>query len=334
MNDSKTLQIPLESLFEELPKELSCSVKYINVSNITGPHSFCDPNKPLPEKATLEPFIPIIVQSNDNDNYTIIDGYKRYLSFYNRPGKTITCMCIQTPLSEFAAGLLRIAFNSSRPGPLQEKCCILQWLQNQCREDIFESTAQKAGFSPKETEQVLKLLQCENHIQEAVFNGFLDISVISLFTVLSTDDQHSFQTRFKDYKLSMQTQRELLEWLPEIAYSKDTTVRDILADPHIRNTLKEPAQNAPQKIEQVRAYLYAQKFPRLSKARSTWETLAKTLNPDPSCVTFTPQPYFEKNRLDVSISLTDAQKGQKILTALAAIPQKDWQKLIYPCDDM
>ncbi len=332
MNDSETLQIPIESLFEELPKELSCSVKHIDISKIAGPHSFCDPDTPLPEKATLEPFIPIIVQPDDNGNYTIIDGYKRYLSYCN--GKTVTCMCIQTQLNKFAAGLLRIALNSSRSRPLQEKCLILQWLQNRCRENIFESTAQKAGFSPKETQQILQLLQCESHIREAVFNGFLDISVISLFNVLSTDDQRSFQNTFKDYILSMQTQRELLEWLPEIAYSKDTTVRDTLADPYITETLEDPAHNAPQKIEQVRAYLYTQKFPRLSKARSTWEALAKTVNPDPSCVTFTPQPCFEKNRLEVSVSLTDAQKGQKILVALAAIPQKDWQKLIYPCDDI
>ncbi len=332
MSDSEKLQIHIKSLFEELPEALTCSVEPVNCSRIIEPRALFEPDAQAPELTDLEPFIPIIVVPDDNGTYSIVDGYKRYLFYRNSNYEALTCTCIQTPLNEFEAGLLRIVLNSSRPRPLREKCQVLQWLQKQCAKDAFESTTRKAGFSPKEIEQIVPLLQSESHIQEAVFNGTIEISLIGSFKVLSSDDQRSFLNTFNKLKLSVQTQRELLEWLPEIAYTSNTTVRTILEDEDIRQVLGNTTRNAPQKIDQIRAFIYARKFPRLSEARTVWESQAKACNPDPGSVTFTPQLFFEENKLEVAVSLTDAQKAADIFKKLAAISPVDWQKLMYPCD--
>ena len=140
-------------------------------------------------------------------------------------------------------------------------------------------------------------------------------------------------------KLSQQTQREFLEWLPEIAFSRGIPVSDLLQSKEITAIMNNATLNAPQKIEAVRDLLHSWKFPAYSEALKTWkQTAAATsravLENEPSSrVVFMPSPAFEKNKLEIRISIAHARAAKEVFEGLSKIPQSTWAKLIYPVED-
>ena len=330
MNDSPILQINIESSFDGLPKKLSVAIDSIDISRLTLPDDLFDIQTPLPDTTLFNAINPPVIIPDAENTYTIIDGCKRYQHHKSNNRTSLPCMIITTPCDTFTRGLLRIALNLHRPTILREQYLFLSWLKKNCPEEGFTSTAQKAGFSPRNIEQLLQLYNSEDHVKDAVFEGTIDLSLISLFEVFTVEDQLYFLTAFKDFKFSMQTQRELLDWLPEIAYTGKTTISEILSAPKMKEILENSSLNRPQKIQKIHAYLYTQKFPRLSEAQIIWKKQSASCNPDTGHVTFTPYPFFEKNQLDISISVTTADQATEIFKKLSSISQEEWAKLLYP----
>ena len=329
MKGSEELQISTGNIFNELPKKVSLSPKIIDITNLTLPQGLFVPEMQLPEEDLLDSFLPVIVRP-DNNTFTIIDGCKRYLRLKKTGESSILCNVIHTELDTLTTGLLRLALNNNRSQTLQEKILFLSWLKNNCIKETFEPTAQNAGFTPKDIELMTPVLSCDSHIKEALFNESLDITMVTYFQVFTHKDQKFFINTFKNMRLSLQTQREFLEWLPEIACNENKTVSDILSEKQITSILEDTKLNDPQRIQKIHSYLHAKKFPRFSDAMSTWKKQAAALNPDPSCVTFIPNPYFEKNHLEIKISVTNSQSVATIFKKLAQVSTEEWQTLIYP----
>ncbi len=330
MKDIEKLPIDTDFDSENLPKELTISSDMVNINSIKLPDDLFDINTPYSNIGLLELFLPVIVVQNQKKNYTIVDGCKRYMHYRKTGKNNIDCKIIQTPLTEFSSGLLRIAINKNRPQHLREKHTIFAWLKNRCTKDNFEVIANKAGFSLKDIEQLTQILLFEDQVKEAVLSGSLYPALAKDFQIFSPKDQISFLYILKNLSLSFQTQREFIEWLPEIAYINNTTITKILEKPQIQETVYSTNLNAPQKIEKIRSLLYDQKFPRLSDALKIWKKYAAELNPDPSFIKFIRDPYFEKNLFEMNISITDPKKAVNIFKKLNKISLNKWQKLIYP----
>lgn len=135
---------------------------------------------------------------------------------------------------------------------------------------------------------------------------------------------------FGQVRLSLQTEREFLEWLPEIAYSARQTVATVLDSPEIRETMNSTVLNAPQKIEKIRAFIFSLRFPWYDAALKQWKQVShKTFGNMPG-VAISPSPYFEKNRVELRITLTGAEQAREIMGKLGVIPLATWSALIDP----
>ncbi len=330
MSGSNILQITIEHTFDELPAELSVSLEPVKIGQLVLPEDLYDTRQSFPETTVFNSINPLVVIPDSGTSYTIIDGCKRYTHAKKNNRNTLPGMIIQTSCNLFIKGLLRIALNLHRPIPVREQYLFLSWLKSNSSEKQFARLARQAGFTPKKTHQLCLLISCDNHVKEAVFNNALDISHIELFQLFSLDDQRCFLDTFRDLKLSLQTRREFLEWLPEIAYTRKSTIRDILLEPAITDTVQNSTLNAPQKIQKVHGFLYTQKFPLLTEARDIWKKQVAACNPDPKHVTFTPHEYFEKNQLTVSVSVTQAEQAAGIFKSLSAVSPEQWQTLLCP----
>ena len=176
------------------------------------------------------------------------------------------------------------------------------------------------------------LLACRKAVVDAVASGALHAGLVKTFLLLSRSDQDGFLETFRRARLSFQTQREFLEWLTEIAFIQKTPVRKVLGHPEIRKLLRSRKLNWPQRVQKLRGILHTQRFPRLSAAEKTWKAVAKSANPNPSRVQFVPSPFFEKNRLEVRIVLTEGLSAKGLCGELAALPEATWRRLIYPLD--
>ena len=132
------------------------------------------------------------------------------------------------------------------------------------------------------------------------------------------------------HKFTRQTRRELAEWLPEIACRENTTVDNIINGENIQSILRGEKLNAPQKIEKVRDALYRMRFPEYSKLQDKWKKSAAAANPAPSKVRFIPPPGFEKKRLEVRLTIENADEAREIFRSLSKIEPGVWDELLFP----
>jgi hypothetical protein len=296
-----------------------------------------DHKTPLPEVTALDNILPIIVTKTEhNDGYCIVDGCKRFLALKKTGVKECACVVFSRIVDPKKAGLLRIALNRGRSMHLRERLCFFKWLLENYSGDLRETLLDEAGFTGFELKP---LVACGEDIIEAVAQGRINIRNTEDFSLLEKQDRTAFLDMFRDLELSQQTQRELLEWLPEIAFSKNMSVSDLLQSKEMYNILENKTLNAPQKIEAVRDVAYAWKYPAYSEALKNWKhTAAATsravVDNEPfSQVVFLPSPAFEKNKLDIRISIGHARAAKELFERLSQIPQSAWARLIYPVED-
>jgi hypothetical protein len=150
------------------------------------------------------------------------------------------------------------------------------------------------------------------------------------FDRLDAADREAFLALSSDLQLTLQTEREILEWLPEIAYSRRQTVAAVLGSEEILAVWKSPKLNAPQKIQKIRAHLFSSRFPRYDAAQKQWKRLSQKTFGNMRCLAVTPNPYFEKDKLELRISVSSAREALDVMGKLAAIPQSTWASLIDP----
>jgi hypothetical protein len=301
------------------------------------PMGLFDEKTPLNPDADLDGAFPVIVvRSEDPEKFVVVDGCKRVLGFRAIDRRECACGIIQDTQDPKTWGLLRIRCNQKRRLNIRESVCFLTWIEKNYSGDAFEAFAGELGFSPSIRFELKPLQTCAVMVIDAIEQGRLGIRAAADLCLLDNKDQAAFLETFREMLLSQQTQREFLEWLPEIASAQKTTVEEILHSENIQKTIADKTLNGPQKIESIRAVLFSKKFPHYSETLKRWKKLASALtktvlkNEPSSQVVFIPSPGFEKNNLELRISIAHAKAAGEIFSRLSEIPTDMWGKLIYP----
>lgn len=328
MNASEILQINTEPFVDLLPKSLELTSDFLDLDLLTLPEGLFQKSFFEDKTSILDELHPLIVRPIENGRFCIVDGCKKFVKRLSGRKTPVSCKIIQTSMNELTAGLLRIVLNRHWRHN-HEKYLVIKWLS----EKSFQNSnviIQNLGYTHKEKESLTKLIFVNDDLRRMVFTDELDISLIEYMNVLSPSDRVGFVRTFKDIKLSHQTKREFLEWLPEIAYNEKCSVVDILNRDGIVDILSNEALNIPQKVKQLRNLLYREKFPLLSKVEEQWRKKTLSLNPDSSCLSFIPNAFFEKDQIQLKISITNSQNAKSLFMELANISHEDWKYLIHP----
>jgi hypothetical protein len=285
-------------------------------------------NKTFPESMLLMPLV--VCSSPENDSqYIIIDGYKRFVALLEKQPDTITCMVFDTN-SMIHAGKMRIELNNSRPISFKEKFFFLKWAKLNGDESDYLAISQQLSVFGKDLRDFEELFDASEILIDAVLKGFLDSTIVSELKFFSEEDTNAVLQLFTRFPFTRQMQRELLEWLPELVYRSKKSIIELIELEYVKKTIEDRKLNDPQKIKKIRDHYYELRFPTLIRAKKAWNTLASTLNPAPSNVIFSPSEAFEKNMLEVKIRITEAQQGIDTLKKLSEISTEDWESLIYP----
>lgn len=294
------------------------------------PEALYDRQLAVPEQS-LTFFLPLIVWKR-GDVFVIIDGCKRYLSLFAQGRKMCACGVIEPVFDETEAGLLRITLNSARELHLREKLLFVRWLKTSVNPDAYRAQTRKLGLAANERHELELLLDCSTKVVNAVLDGPLDPSVAPEMVHLNEDDVDALLNLFQTIPFSRQMQRELVEWLHEIAFAGRTCIRDLLASGDFAGILSETRLNLPQKAARFHETAHARRFPLIAKTRKLWSENARKVNPDPASVSFQSSQFFEKKGLEVRIKAGDAESAGQLMKKLALIKTDEWQRLIDPTE--
>lgn len=323
MNDSIPLQSSTDS---EAGQKLAFAM--LPCERLDLPDALFDCNAfASQEQADL--ILPLIVYKQ-GERFILIDGCKRLLHLRQKNRSAVACAVLTSAPDRHHAALLRIALNRGRALSLREKILFARWLRSQCSEEQYRDEVARLPIASGERFELERLFDCSDALITAVEEGFLDRSVVHDCTYLTDDERDALLAFFKQFAFSRQMQRELLEWLPELSFREQQSIIQLLGATWVREVADDLRMNTPQKIAHLRSVFYARRFPTLVKAKKTWDHLVATLNPDRQHVLFKPSDAFEKNRLELKVTLTSGQQAKELFARMAALDESSWDKLIYP----
>jgi hypothetical protein len=308
--------------------EKKLKIAQVAINKLVPPGELFDDKVPI-NKESLSLFLPVIVYKK-NDRYEIIDGCKRYKVLKTRRKTDVACGIIEDKMDSTGAGLLRIGLNSNRQLHVREKFLFLGWLKSNFQQKEYLKHSEMLRLPSNERHEYEQLLSCKPWLIEAVMQGTLDRTVAPEINHLSETDAGTLLNLFSTLQFSRQMQRELAEWLPEIAFIKKISLIDLLASLPFASILSDKKLNNPQKIAKIHDLAHDLRFPLYSATKKMWTEQARQINPDPSKVTFQASPYFEKDSLEIRIKAEDAEEIQRIIQKLGSVDLVKWQELIDP----
>jgi hypothetical protein len=302
--------------------------RQLPVKELELPAGLFDPRDADPAAADDLP-LPLTVYRTGR-GYVIIDGCKRFIRARQTESGSVDCMVLVPAPDAVRAALLRMSLNRVRPLRFFEKLLFTAWLKEHCEEEQYSEMCTALSIDNRERRELEQLSSCDAETIDAVYRGTLERVLAPEVRRLDPADRTAVLLFTQKHPFSRQAQRELLDWLPELAYREKCPVADILALPEISAIEHNEKLNGPQKIDHLRTALFNRRFPTLSRAKKEWELLAAQCNPDPRRVQFKPAEAFEKNRLEVRISITTAEEAKTIFSQLGALEASQWNRLIYP----
>jgi hypothetical protein len=305
----------------------------VAIEKIVPPSALFDERVPINEDV-LAPFLPIIVYKKSS-TFIIVDGCKRFAILKKQGRNKVTCGIIEAAMSPARAGLLRIGLNSGRRLHPREKLLFVGWLkahfdQKEYREQAEKLLGSTQNVPANERHEYEQLLACKPWLVEAVLQGTLDPTVAPEMNHLPEGDAQELIKVFTVLAFSRQMQRELAEWLPEIAFIQKISLAGLLAAGPLAGILSDKNINDPQKTARFHDHVHAVRFPLYTETKKAWMEQCRKINPDPSKVTFQPSPYFEKNSLEIRIKANDAAAMKQVLQKLAEIDMERWKRLVDP----
>jgi hypothetical protein len=304
----------------------------VQMSRLTLPAGLFDPaaaSAPLPDASQL---LPLLVAENDGGSFSIVDGCKRYLALRGLGRAFCACGIAAGPLTASQAGLLRILVNRSRGAHIGERFVFYKWMAGQGYAKDQTAVAQLLGIRWNEAAELADLSECPGDVVAAVCSDRIHVQNAADFRALSEKDRSSFAGFFGSLRLSQQAEREFLQWLAEIASSRDCGAGDILALPECAAVKNDVSLNDPQRIEKLRSILHSLRHPRFDAALQAWNELSRKANPHPSSIHFLPDPFFEKDRIEVRVVVSNPDKAAEMFRDLSAVSVEAWQGLIQPAD--
>jgi hypothetical protein len=281
----------------------------------------------------FEPFLPSmhpLIVYETNGVYHIIDGCRRFLCAVQKKQTHCLCIILTGIKNSCDAHILRITLNSNRPLSFREKFLFLKWLKNNSSDEFYNSTAAKFPFSQNERREIEQIFDISDKMLDQIEKSHVDLNVIPELLLLDKPAQSILLHFFSQLQFSRSFQREFIEWIPEIAFRKSCTIAEVIESPQISEILHHKSMNPPQKMQKIKDFLFRERFPVLAEAKSAWTELARKLNPDPAHLQFLPSDSFEKNRLELKITISNPDEILSIFEKLKIITSEQWSKLIYP----
>jgi hypothetical protein len=309
--------------------ERALTFERVALSRLSPPAGLFDGRVPL-ESAAPAPLLPVIVYKN-NGRLTIIDGCKRMALLEKQKKKDIVCGIVSKTLSPEKAGLLRIALNANRRLHPREKLLFTGWLRSHVSHKEYLKQCEQLRLPANERHDYEELLQCKPWLVEAVMREKLDAAVAPEINHLSEADAAALIGFFSSLSFSRSMQRELAEWLPEIAFLKKTPLPEVIGSAPFAGILADDRLNDPQKAAKIHEEVHGIRFPLYAEITKTWTEKTRRINPDQSKVLFQGSPFFEKNSLEIRIKADSSVEIQRILRQLASVDLHKWQELIDPC---
>jgi len=261
--------------------------------------------------------------------YTIICGFRRIEACRRLNWSELEAMILGPDTMRLKCIKYAITDNAfQRPLNLIEKSRSIGMLS-----DFFKDTnslsEELSLLGLFEHPSMIKKLKGICHLPELFQNSILS-NTISLAMVLelagmSEDDAKGFIKLFNTLKLSLNTQREIVTLIKEIAIREDKSILQIIEESHLNKILTNEDLDKNQRAHKIRIYLKQRRFPTIAVIEKSYEKYHQKLNLERG-FKLIPPTNFESPTHTLQLSFNNMTQLKGLKTAFEALMENPYLK--------
>jgi len=261
--------------------------------------------------------------------YTIICGFRRIEACRRLNWSELEAMILGPDTIRLKCIKYAITDNAfQRPLNLIEKSRSIGMLSDFFK-DINSLSEELSLLGLFEHPSMIKKLKGICHLPELFQNSILS-NTISLAMVLelagmSEDDAKGFIKLFNTLKLSLNTQREIVTLIKEIAIREDKSILQIIEESHLNKILTNEDLDKNQRAHKIRIYLKQRRFPTIAVIEKSYEKYHQKLNLERG-FKLIPPTNFESPTHTLQLSFNNMIQLKELKTAFEALMENPYLK--------
>jgi ParB family transcriptional regulator, chromosome partitioning protein len=185
------------------------------------------------------------------------------------------------------------------------------------------------GFS--EHPSMIKKLKGICHLpelfQNAILSNTISLAMVLELAEMSEDDAKGLIKLFNTLKLSLNTQREIVTLVKEIAIRDDKSILQVIEESHLNKILANDDVDKNLKAHNIRIYLKQRRFPTIAVIEKSYEKYRQKLNLDRR-FKLIPPTNFESPTYTLQLSFNNTTQLKALKTAFDTLTENPYLKKI------
>ena len=273
--------------------------------------------------------LPLLLKNEST--YTIISGFRRIEACRRLNWSKLEAMVLDPDTIRLKCVKYAITDNAfQRPLNLIEKSKSIEMMSDFFK-DINRLSEELEVLGLSEHPSMIKKLKGICHLPEPFQNSILS-NTISLPMVLelagmAEDDAKALIVLFNTLKLGLNTQREIVILVKEIAIREDKSILQVIEELDINKTLTNEDLDKNQKVHKIRICLKQRRFPTIAIIEKSYEKYHQKLNLDKRFKLIQPT-NFESPTYTLQLSFNNMTQLKSLKTAFDDLTENPYLKKI------
>ena len=256
--------------------------------------------------------------------FIIVSGFRRIAACSHLGFSDILVRIIDPKTTELGNVEIAIAENSlQRPLNLMEqsKCCsmLASYYENDKELAVAASNLGLPG-NPDLFNKIKNIFILPDFVKRAVLNNTVALSMAMELGALDKNIGAELTKLFEHLGLSLNKQREVLEYVKEIAIIENISIIEVLFADQLKNTLKNDDLTRNQKAQNIRSYLRGRRFPAITRGEKEYEEIVKSLKMGKGISLIAPK-NFESTSYTFSLAFSNVEEIVELKKRLDKISQ-------------
>lgn len=271
----------------------------------------------IKEEGLITPPLLVFIENR----YEVVSGFRRVAACAKAGIEEITAR-VSNEMDEFTLQKHAIIENSSqRELNIVEQSLAVSKLIPFLKEpeDRVKVISRVVGIAqnPKLIEKLLKVSTLPPLIRSYMVEDYLSLAIA--LELVNIEDQLAikFGNLFKDLKMSLNIQKEILTNTIESSLREKISPNDILDSEDFKNILNDEDKNRNEKTSLIRKYLKERRFPNITRAESYYQNRVDELNL--TRVKLIPPANFEGTNYGLSVKFSTIEDLEKTADEIDAL---------------
>jgi hypothetical protein len=272
-----------------------------------------------------------------NDDFIVVSGFGRVAACRSLGWRELTARCLPARREPVLCALTAISDNlSQRPLNLVEMARAWGLLSHAATtSQEMASLAQSIGLAVNSelAGKLKQVLQMAAPLQQALIDGNLALPIaLRLHAMPDQTAAQELVAMFQELQMSLNRQREVLEWVQGIAGRESIPPQELLAVTPVADWRQDPRMDRGQKTNLIRQYLKKRRYPRITAFEEHYQRTAKELKLADGMQLLPPQ-NFEGQTYSLQMAFKNVDELQRLCReAERAAGSPAMIKLLNPTD--